>query len=63
MISNQIWSHLDKTNPDQSPYKPLHSTEIDLLKIHNDICMNIDSGQTTELVLLDLSHSLWHFGP
>ena len=58
MISNRIRSHLDKnnlSNPNQSAYKPLHSTETALLKIHNDICMNMDSGKTTALVLLDLS--------
>ena len=25
------------------------------MKIHNDICMSMDSGKSTELVLLDLS--------
>ena len=42
-------------DPNQSAYKPLHSTETALLKIHNDICMNMDTGKTTALVLLDLS--------
>ena len=58
IISNRIRSHLDKnnlSNPNQSAYKPLHSTETPLLKIHNDICMNMDTGKTTALVLLDLS--------
>ena len=58
MISNRIRSHLDKnnlSNPNQSAYKPLHSTETALLKIHNNIFMNMDSGKTTALVLLDLS--------
>ena len=58
IISNRIRSHLDKnnlSNPNQSAYKPLHSTETALLKIHNDVCMNMDSGKTTALVLLDLS--------
>ena len=58
IISNRIRSHLDKnnlSNHNQSAYKPLHPTEKALLKIHNDICMNMDSGKTTALVLLDLS--------
>ena len=58
IISNRIRSHLDKynlSNPNQSAYKPLHSTETALLKIHNDICMSMDTGKTTALVLLDLS--------
>ena len=58
IISNRIPSHLHKNNllnPNPSAYKPLHSTETALLKIHNDICMNMDSGTTTSLVLLDLS--------
>ena len=35
IILNRIWSHLDKnnlSNPNQSAYKPLHSTETALLK-------------------------------
>ena len=58
IISNRIRTHLDKNNlsiPNQSAYKPLHSTETALLKIHNDICISMDSGKTTALVLLDLS--------
>ena len=58
IISNRIWSHLDKnnlSNPNQSAYNPLYSTETALLKIHIDICMNMDTGKTTALVLLDLS--------
>ena len=39
--------------PEQSAYKPPHSTESALLKIH--ICMIMDSGNTTALVMLDLS--------
>ena len=58
IISNRIRSHVGKnnlSNPNQSAYKPLHSTETALLKIHKDICVNMDSGKTTALVLLDLS--------
>ena len=57
IFSNRNRSHLDKnnlSNPDRSAYKPLHSTETALLKIPNDICMNMDTDKTTALVLLDL---------
>ena len=39
----------------QSAYKVGHSTETVLLKLHNDILMNVDSGHPVLLVLLDLS--------
>ena len=58
IISNRIRSHIDKnnlSNPDQSSYKPLNSTKTALLKNNNDICMDMDSGKTTALVMLDLS--------
>ena len=57
-ISKRIRSYLDKSNlsnTNHSAYKPRHSTETALLKNHNDICMNMDSGKTTALVFLDLS--------
>ena len=57
-ISNRIRFHLDKnnlSNLNQSAYKPLHYTETALLEIHNEICMSMESGKTTALVLLDLS--------
>ena len=39
----------------QSAYKQFHSTETALLKVHNDINLNIDNGNVTALTLLDLS--------
>jgi len=36
-------------------YKQFHSTETALLKVHNDISLNIDTGKVTALALLDLS--------
>jgi hypothetical protein len=39
----------------QSAYKQFHSTETALLKVHNDINLNIDNGKVTALTLLDLS--------
>ena len=39
----------------QSAYKEHHSTESSLLKVKNDILMNMDAQKVTLLVLLDLS--------
>ena len=39
----------------QSAYRQHHSTETELLKVRNDILMNMDMGHVTLLVLLDLS--------
>ena len=39
----------------QSAYKQFHSTETDLLKVHNYVTLNMDEGKVTVLTLLDLS--------
>ena len=39
----------------QSAYRPLHSTETALLRVHNDILLNMNKQQVTLLVFLDLS--------
>ena len=39
----------------QSSYRQHHSTETALLKVKNDILMNMKKGHVTLLVLLDLS--------
>ena len=39
----------------QSAYKQFHSPETALLKVHNDITLNMDTGKVTALTLLDLS--------
>ena len=39
----------------QSAYKANHSTETALLRVYNDVMFNIDRGNGTLLVLLDLS--------
>ena len=39
----------------QSAYKQFHSTETVLLKVHNDVTLNMDKGKVTVLTLLDLS--------
>ena len=48
-------SHL--FNVCQSLYKQFVSTENALLKVHNDISLNMDTGKVTALTLLDLSAS------
>ena len=47
-------NHLS-VNDVQSAYKQIHSSETALLKVHNDIALNIDTGKVTVLTLLDLS--------
>ena len=39
----------------QSAYRPLHSTETALLRVRNDILLNMNKQQVTLLVFLDLS--------
>ena len=39
----------------QSAYKAHHSTETALLRVYNDVMFNIDRGNDTLIVLLDLS--------
>ena len=55
--ADQLQSHLIKNNlfPTLlSGYRPNHSTETALLKIKNDILMNMDKQHATRLILLDL---------
>ena len=56
--AGQLQSHLVKNNlfPTlQSAYRPNDSTETALLKIKNDILINMDKQHATLLILLDLS--------
>ena len=46
------------SNVFQSTYKQFHSTETALLKLHNDLALNMDTGKVTALTLLDLSSTL-----
>jgi hypothetical protein len=58
VVASRLKSHVDLSklsNPFQSAYRKLHSTETALLKIHNDILMAMDKGRVTALVLIDLS--------
>ena len=57
-VIQQYIEHLNDNNlhdSKQSAYKPFHSTETLLTKIHNDIMLNSHKGEVTMLVLLDLS--------
>ena len=58
VIANQICSHVERkdlSNQYQSAYKKFHSTETALLKVENDIILNMDEGRVTAPTLLDLS--------
>ena len=58
VIANRIRSHLERhdlSNQYQSAYKKFHSTETALLKVENDIILNMDEGRVTPLTLLYLS--------
>ena len=57
-VLSQLNHHLETNNildTFQSGFRPHHSTETALLKITNDIRLNLDSKRPTILVLLDLS--------
>ena len=56
--ANQLIDHMttnDLHMPLQSTYKQNHSTESALLKVKNDILLNMEAQKVTLLVLLDLS--------
>ena len=58
IVSVRLIEHLKATNSQdkfQSAYKAGHSTETALLKIKNDVCIAMDEGKVTLLVMLDLS--------
>ena len=55
---DQIHSHMSRFAlypPSQSAYRKGHSTETALLKLQNDILMNMNCKHVTLLVLVDLS--------
>ena len=57
-VSNQTHCHMTVNNlfpPFQSAYRKNHSTETALLKITNDILLNMNKQHVTLLVVLDLS--------
>ena len=57
-VFNQIYDHLVRSGLYpllQSAYRRYHSTETALVKVANDILLNMNSQRVTLLVLLDLS--------
>ena len=58
VVASRLRSHISSnclSNVSQLAYKEFHSTETALLKVHNDVTLNIDKGKVTALTLLDLS--------
>ena len=57
-VSNQTHNHICINNlypPNQSSYRKNYSTETALLRVKNDILLNLNKQHVTLLVLLDLS--------
>ena len=57
-VYNQTYSHICRNNlypPNQSSYRKNYSTETALLRVKNDILLNMNKQHVTLLVLLDLS--------
>ena len=58
VVFNQLQEFLDRANIGewfQYGFKPLHSTETALLKVFNDLLLNLDSGNCALLMVLDLT--------
>ena len=58
IVLKQLFEYLNThalLSPNQSAYRPAHSTETALLKVTNDILTALDRGDVTFLTLLDLS--------
>ena len=58
VVAARLLSHMESnsmSNKLQSAYKKFHSTESALLKVENDVLLNMEKGRVTTLTLLDLS--------
>lgn len=56
-VAKQLFSYINKNKLNetfQSVYKQYHSTEMALVRVHNDILTAIDNRSTVILLLLDL---------
>ena len=57
VVASRLLSHMESnsmSNNLQSAYKKFHSTESALLKVENDVLLNMEKGRVTALTLLDL---------
>ena len=57
-VAVQLNDHLARNDlhvPFQSAYRSCHSTESAFMRVHNDIMISLDNGNSVILVLLDLS--------
>ena len=52
---NDLLACNDLHVPFRSAYRSCHSTESALMRVHNDIMISLDNGNSVILVLLDLS--------
>ena len=60
VVASRLTSHIRLNglfNVSQSAYKQFHSTETALLKVHNDITLNMDKGKV--LLLSITSYFMW----
>ena len=58
IVAHKVQTYIQENNLHdvmQSAYRPYHSTETALLKIHNDVMIALDEGNEIILLLLDLS--------
>ena len=58
VVASQLINHISSNGLDeilQSAYKQFHSTETALVKVFNDIILDVDRNRTVILLLLDLS--------
>ena len=58
VVASQLINHISSNGLDeilQSAYKQFHSTETALVKVFNDIVLDVDRNRTVILLLLDLS--------
>ena len=58
VVMSQFVNHCNENAPlpvSQSAYRQFHSTETALLKVQNDILINMDNEEVTLLVMLDMS--------
>ena len=64
VVANQLVNHMQMHNLDelyQLAYKAQHSTEMTLMKIHNNFGRALDQGNGVVVLLLDMSATLRAF--